>query len=121
MAKKSYAWFERHRDLTFIGINTIIAYPGTEVWRYAKTHGLLPEQVDYRRLVPTTTPSETYIINRTVPPKVFNRFVVDIQRVAWILTQLRLGKSFFGLARFKTWWWMWLRHPLKMIKLFFTV
>lgn len=115
--KTSFRWFESHRDLKFIGINTLIPYPGTTVWSYARKYRLLPEKVDYTRLVPTSTPETTYIINRAVDAKVFNRFVVDIQRVAWVLTQLRLGRSFWGLAKFKTWWWMWLRHPKKTLKI----
>lgn len=115
--KQTFAWFENHKDMKFIGINTIIPFPGTDVWHYALSHNLLPEKVNYKRLVPTSVPSKTYIINRTVPAKTFNRFVTDIQHIAWVLTQVRLGRGFWRLARFKTWWWMWLRYPIKMLRL----
>jgi hypothetical protein len=104
----------------FIGVKTIIPCPGTEVWKTCKTQGLLPEKVDYTRLIPTSIPEQTYIINKTMSHQKYNNVIVDIQRVAWVVTQVRLNNSvrhFFGLANFKTWWWMWLKHPLIMFKL----
>lgn len=117
--KQTFRWFE-HNPLKFIGINTIIPYPGTLIWKYAKHNGLLPENVDYELLVPTSVPSETYIINRSVPKRKFIRFVTEIQRIAWVITQARLHPTvtdFSKMARYKTWWWMWLFHPHRMLKL----
>ena len=121
--KQTFKWFEDNNDLKFIGINTLIPYPGTEVWNLCMTKGLLPKKIDYTKLVPTGTPKETYIVNKTVPEKTFNNFVVHIQRIAWILTQTRLKpsiKAFLNLAQYKTFWWMWLFHPLKILKIIVT-
>lgn len=120
--KENFAWFVKHRDLKFIGINTLIPYPGTQVFCEAQIAGLLPAKVDYEQLIPTSVPSQTYVVNREVSFKRYDRFVVGAQRVAWLLTQLRLGKGFWGLARFKTWWWVWLHHPkLMMSELFYSL
>ena len=124
--QETWRWFEEHNDLAFIGINTIIPYPKTKIWELCRHKGLIPERLDYQRLVPTSVPAETYIVCNTMPHEVFNRFIVDIQRVAWILTQMRLIKrhsrrrfrDFLSMARFPTWWWALLFHPFKVLKAF---
>ncbi|MFB3890347.1 MAG: radical SAM protein [Candidatus Bathyarchaeia archaeon] len=113
-------WWEKTEDLKYFGINTLIPYPGAEVWSYCHRHSLLPKEVDYRRLVPTNVPLNTYIVNRALPEKFYNRVVVDFSRVAWVISQTRLQpgfKQFLKLSRFKTWWWMWFAHPWKMLGL----
>lgn len=115
--KKSFKWFEEHDNLKFIGVNTVIPYPKTKIWEMCKEQGLLPKDMNYRKLIPTSTPKETYIVNNSVDPDEYNAFIVDIQRIAWILTQTRLDhslSSFLKLAHVKTWWWMWLKHPKRM-------
>ena len=121
--RESWKWFENRDSLAFIGINTIIPYPNTTIWEICKSKGLLPKNLDYTRLVPTSVPKKTYIVCDTMPHETFNRFIVDIQRVAWILTQLRLirrqskqrFRDFLGLAQFKTFWWMLAFHPSKLL------
>ncbi len=118
--KQSVKWFEEHNELKFIGINTVIPYPKTTIWEICKAKGLLPNDINYSKLVTTSNPKKTYIINGVVDPEVYSRFIVDIQRIAWILTQTRLDtsfKRFVKLARFKTWWWMWLKHPIRMFRI----
>jgi len=118
--KQTAKWLEANDGLKFITINSMIPYPKTAVWKLAKRKGLLPEKMDYAKLVAGSAYSEVYINNDAVPAKVFNRFIVDIQRVAWILTQTRLKptlKDFFKLSKQKTWWWMWLFHPVRMVRL----
>ena len=117
--KQSFKWFEEHDDLKFIGINTVIPYPKTKIWEICQSKGLLPENMSYTKLIPTSTPKETYIVNNAVNPDIYNKFIVDIQRIAWILTQTRLDssfKNFIKLAHAKTWWWMWIKHPHRMFK-----
>jgi len=80
---------------------------------------MLTEKMDYAKLAAGSFLSETYV-NDVVPTKVFHRFLVDIKRVAWITTQTRLKptlKDFFKLSRQKTWWWMWIFHPFRMVRL----
>jgi radical SAM superfamily enzyme YgiQ (UPF0313 family) len=117
--KQTLRWFERHNELKFFGINTIVPFPGTAVWRLSGQLKLLPDKVDYERLVaPTNIPKSTYIIDRSIDAKIFNRFMVHTGRIAWILTQTRLNRSFWGMSHFATWWWMWLLHPRKMVNIF---
>lgn len=118
--KQTLHWWENADNLKYFGLNTLIPYPGTEVWRYCQTHKLLPENVDYRRLVPTNSPEQTYIVNTTLPEGFYSRLVKDLSRIAWIISQTRLRpgfKEFMKLSKFKTWWWMWVAHPMKMLRL----
>jgi radical SAM superfamily enzyme YgiQ (UPF0313 family) len=118
--KETLRWWENTDNLKFFGLNTLIPYPGTEVWRYCKSHKLLPENVDYRRLVPTNSPKQTYIVDRAVPEDFYSHLVKDLSRIAWLTSQTRLRpgfKEFMKLSKFKTWWWMWIAHPRKMLRL----
>ncbi len=118
--KETMKWWEKTKALKYFGLNTLIPYPGTEVWRYCQSHKLLPEKVDYRRLVPTTSPEQTYIVNRAIPENFYSHLAKDFSRTAWLISQTRLRpgfKEFMKLSKFETWWWMWLVHPDKMLRL----
>ncbi len=112
-------WIEDNWDLKYIGINTVIPYPKTKIWDICEEKGLLPKNVDYTKLVPTSTPKDTYIVADMVEPEKYNTFVIDLQRKVWILTQTRLNpslKNFMKNAKMKKWWWLWLKHPYFMAK-----
>ena len=114
-------WCENEANLKFFAFNTLIPYPGTAVWKLCRWKKLLPENVDYTRLIPTGTPKKTYIVNKGVCPEVFNTLVVDAGRIAWIYSETRQNKSlknFCRLSAHPTWWWLWLYHPLKMLRIF---
>ncbi len=116
---QTFKWIEDNWDLKFMGVNTIIPYPKTKIWDICKEKGLLPENVDYARLVPTVTPKDTYIVNDMVDPEEYSAFIIDIHRRASILTQTRLNpslKHFLKNAKMKRWWWLWLKHPYFMAK-----
>lgn len=110
---------EKLGDLKFAGINTMIPYPGTAVWNYAKKHDLLPENVDYASMMPRLSPRQTYIVDTSVDAEEYNKFLVDAARVCWALTNARTHglKGFVRSAKYKTWLWMWLFHPFKMVKI----
>ena len=114
-------WCENEPNLKFFAFNTLIPYPGTAIWKLCQWKKLLPENVDYTRLIPTGTPKKTYIVNKAVCPEVFNTLVVDAGRIAWIYSETRQNKSlknFCRLAAHPTWWWLWLYHPRKMLRIF---
>ena len=118
--KKTLQWWENTDNLKYFGLNTLIPYPGTEVWRYCQSHKALPESVDYHRLVPTREPRLTYIVNHVLPSDFYNKLILDLGRIAWVITQTRLHpglKEFLKLSKFTTWWWMWIQHPRKMTRL----
>lgn len=112
--KQTFKYF-KDTQLSFIGVNTIIPYPKTELWSLCKQLGLLPEKIDYERLVPTSNPEATYIVDNAVPKQQYVNFIKYVQRVAWLYTQVRCGRNFWSLAKYRTWWWAWLAHPLEMI------
>jgi hypothetical protein len=98
----------------------LIPYPGTEVWKLCKAKGLLPEKVDYSRLIPTARPQDTYVIDYAVSLKAYSFFMKDIVRVAWLIQTTRMTPSlrkFFGMVWVPSWWWVLLLHPLKMAKI----
>jgi len=122
--KRVFRWFEQNDSITFFGLNTLIPYPGTPVWNYAKRIKSLPDQVDYERLVPTNYPEQTYIINLAVNPKIYSRFVKDLAYCSWLYSKSRSHKGFkpfFGLAKNKTFWYVLLVHPGRFLHMVKTV
>ena len=117
--KMTFQWILDHEGLVTIGTNTLIPYPGTEVWELCMKLGLLPEKVDYERLVPTYLPHKTYIVNRVVPPKAFIQFMITTSRMGRIITYARFKglRGFLSWCRKPVWWWAWLKHPRMMIKI----
>ncbi len=118
--KQTFKWFEKHEELKFMGVNTVIPYPKTKIWEICISKGLLPKDLDYAKLVPTSKPIDTYIVDDKVDPKTYNQFIIDVQRMSWILMQTRVDpslKKFIKLASVKTWWWMWLKYPMRMAKI----
>ena len=118
--RETLDWCENEKDLMWYGFNTLIPYPGTTVWRICQDKKLLPRNVDYRRLVPTGVPSRTYIVNHDVPLEKYQRTLIYAGIAAWFFSQARQHRSlrhFFSMATQPTWWWMWLFHPRKMLKI----
>lgn len=123
---ETLSFIENHEELAFIGVNVLIPYPSTEVWRLCRKKGLLPEKLDYTKLVPTSKADNTYIVCDTMSAKEFKRLVLDIQRIAIVTEKTRLVykssrtpvRDFLGLFRHKLYWYMVLRHPKRMASLF---
>jgi len=118
---ESFEWILNQDGLVFVGVGTIIPYPATTVWRTCIEKKLLPNPVDYDRLVPTAYSTRTYIINQTMKPENYEKFLVKVARVTRLYCDLRLNpsiKHFFGLAKSKRWWWTLVFHPRHMFQLF---
>jgi len=119
--KESLSWIEKQDELKGIGAGTLIPYPQTTVWDICMGKGLLPKHVDYEKLIPTSDPEKTYIINRAVPDSVYVRFMHDMGRVVWALSQVRANstlKQLVTLFRHPSAWYVAGFHPLLMLKLF---
>ncbi len=118
--KRSFKWFENQDTLKFIGINTLVPFPGTPVWELAKAKGYLPENVDYTKLIPPTFPDKTYLIDKAVSLKSYSRFFWDIQRTAWVISQVRQFPSFqhfLRLMKTPSFWKTFIWHPLVVLRL----
>lgn len=114
--KQTFKWFENHHSISYFGLNVLTPFPTTPIWRLCRKYGLLPEKVDYERLVPTNRPSETYIINDCVHPKMLDWFVRDVAKLSWMYSQTRINRSvsaFLRLARLPVFWYTLLLHPRK--------
>lgn len=115
-----------HPQFVFVGVNVLVPYPGTEIYSICQKKGLLPEKVDYRKLVPTSKAEETYVVCDTVNPKYFKNLVMDAQRRTWVIARTHLLKQtkqypvFDWLKHFKlqVWNWMLFNHPKNMLQLF---
>jgi anaerobic magnesium-protoporphyrin IX monomethyl ester cyclase len=118
-----------HKQFVFVGVNVLIPYPGTEVWDYCKQNGLLPEVVDYRKLIPTSKAEDTYIVCNKLEPEKFRQLVMDAQRRSWVIAKTHLIKQSSNHAlfdwlkkyRLPVWWWETVRHPIEMFHLFVEV
>ncbi|MGD9131308.1 MAG: radical SAM protein [Candidatus Bathyarchaeota archaeon] len=115
-----------HPQFVFVGINVLVPYPGTEVFSICQKMGLLPEKVDYRKLIPTSKAEDTYTVCDTVNPEYFRRLVTDAQRRTWVIARTHLLKQtkkypiFKWLKHFRlaVWNWMLFNHPKNMLQLF---
>lgn len=116
--QETYDWCANNEALVFYGVNVLTPYPGTEIWKYCVTHGLLPEPLDYEKLIPPQYPSDSMV--SSLPHKQFRRAVVDFHRTAWLTSKVRLDpsfKTFFKSAKTFTWWYLWVTHPRTVFKL----
>jgi anaerobic magnesium-protoporphyrin IX monomethyl ester cyclase len=114
----SIKFFVNSPKLVSIALNVLTPYPGTKVWSDCQEAGLLPKKVDYSTLVPT---KESGFNVCTAKQKDFEAFLKHADRITFIFRTVRFKpgmKTFFGLWRAKTWWWMWLVHPKYMVILF---
>jgi radical SAM superfamily enzyme YgiQ (UPF0313 family) len=118
--KQSFKWFEEQDTLKFIGINTLVPFPGTPAWELAKRRGTLPEKVDYEKLAPPTFPDKTYLIDDAVSLKPYTRFFWDIIRTTWVMGQVRQKPhllEFLRLTRHPSFWKVLSLHPFKVMRL----
>ncbi len=118
--KETMNWCWKNHNLVFFGINVLTPYPGTEVWKYCAKNNLLPKGLSYEQLIPPQYPNSNMIIVSTLPKKAFLKMVIDFHRMAWLHTQVRLSpklKTFFKLSIAPSWWYLWLTHPITVLKL----
>ncbi len=102
--------------LSTFGLGTLIPYPETDVWKLARAKGLLPEHVDYERLVPTSKPKNIYIFNTVMSNDEYDRFVVDASRLGHGLVRVRRAKGLkrFSLVSHGVFWYL-LKYPQAFI------
>ncbi len=113
-------WCWENDNLCFFGINILTPYPGTAVWKDCQAFGLIPEDINYERLIPPRYPNESMLVVSTLPRKKFLRYVIDFHRLGWIHSQVRCNpslKTFFGLAIAPSWWYLWLKYPKPVFRL----
>lgn len=122
-------FIEDHPQLCFIGINILIPYPGTEAFDICVENGLLPEKVDYRKLVPTSIADRTYIVNNSEGREAYSSYLMDIQRRAWLIGKTNFFVQmydvplfkFFKLMRTKSFWIVALKYPRLFSRLMFRI
>jgi anaerobic magnesium-protoporphyrin IX monomethyl ester cyclase len=114
---ETFAWIQRSGSLKFANFNTLIPFPETSVDKLCRRRGWLPKVVDYTRFVMTNRVTSTYIVDKAVSLKEFNRFLIHAQRVAWVLFRLRLGTRFRQLLNDLHFWYVLFYHPCKMLKM----
>ncbi|MFA5366072.1 MAG: hypothetical protein WC325_12895 [Candidatus Bathyarchaeia archaeon] len=115
---ETFQFFLDTPEITFMNANVLTPYPGTQVWKELNL-----KNVDYSKLLPTDELGNEINFS-CVSNREFARFMRDLKRVRWVVQSVRFKpcfKTFFGLWRAKTWWWMWLFYPDCMFKLFWQV
>jgi radical SAM superfamily enzyme YgiQ (UPF0313 family) len=122
----TFKFFEDNENLAYAGINVLTAYPGTKLFHLAKEKGLLPKQIDYKRLIPTSEIETAYSLSINVGKRDFQKFIVNARRIAYIITRVRLivrssnhkKWDFLKLFKLHVMWWMMVAHPRKTWKLY---
>ncbi|MFA5365933.1 MAG: radical SAM protein [Candidatus Bathyarchaeia archaeon] len=112
--KENFKFYLDTSEITFMNANVLTPYPGTQVWKELEL-----KNVDYDKMLPTNE-GDVAVNYSAVSDLEFKRFILEVKRVSWLVQSIRfhpcLG-AFFGLWRAKTWWWMWLKHPVIMFRL----
>jgi len=121
--RESFNWIKKQKHLCFASSGVLIPYPATEVWRRSQELKLLPENVDYSRLVLTYFVKDTYLLNQVVSINVFAKFLINAARMSRLYAKRNHLKSLhaFVAAMYKrpVFYWAWLFHPLQMINITF--
>jgi len=115
--KVTFNWLLKHGSLKFVNLNSLVPFPGTAVYKFCQRNGLLPKVVDYERFVQTNHIKETYVIDNAVDLRVYSRFMLHAQRITWILSLLRCGRSFRSLINDLHLWYILVYHPIKLFKM----
>jgi len=123
--RESFIWVTKQKHISFASSGVLVPFPGTEVWMKSQELKLLPENVDYSRLVLTYFVKDTFVVNQVVPLNDFANFMVNTARMARIYANRNYLKSLwkFTAAMYKrpVFYWAWLFHPLQMLKIVFRI
>jgi len=121
--RESFNWVMNQKNISFASSCVLVPYPATEVWRRSQELKLLPETVDYSRLMLTQFVKDTYMLNTVVPLNDFAKFMVHTSRLARIhakRNQLRsLWKFIVAMCKRSVFYWAWMFHPRQMLKITF--
>lgn len=121
--RESFRWLTKQKHISFASTGVLIPYPGTEVWRKSLELKLLPENVDYSRLVLTSDVKGTYVLDQVVPLNAFAKFMTNTARMSRIYAKMNYLKSWrkFTVAMYRrsVFYWAWLFHPWQMFNITF--
>jgi len=119
--RESFNWVTKQKHICFASSGVLIPFPATEVWWKSQELKLLPEKLDYSRLVLTYFVMDTYIVNQVVPLNVFAKFMINTTRMARIYAKRNylksLRKFITDMCKRPVFYWAWLFHPYQMIKI----
>jgi anaerobic magnesium-protoporphyrin IX monomethyl ester cyclase len=115
--KVTFSWCMKQGSMKWINLNSLVPFPGTAVYKSCRRNGLLPERLDYERFVITNHVKQTYVVDSAVDMRVYNRFLVHAQRITWVLSFLRCGNSFRSLLGDLHLWYLWVFHPVKLLRM----
>lgn len=122
--KQTFNWALNHPNLSFIGISILGPFPGTKVWDLCIKKGLLPSNINYEKLwTDVSSDINTYLVS-AVPRKDFIRFIKDISKTAWLISQIRSKpsiKKFLFIMGFPSVWKIIANHPQIVIKELFNI
>ena len=112
--KETFNWILTHKTLKFVGISILAPYPGTKVWDLCNRRGLLPEKINYERIIQDASPEINTFFVTTVPQEAFVRFMKDVNRTTWFLSEVRPQRSvkkFVFMLGVPTVWRVIANHP----------
>jgi radical SAM superfamily enzyme YgiQ (UPF0313 family) len=118
--KRTFKWITEQDTLKFMDYNTMIPYPGTPVWKWAKAKGCLPNKIDYAKYSAKCFSDSDYLVDKTVSVKNYVRFFNDITFATWVITQFRRFphfKTLLRLIRTDTFWRVSISHPFLVLGL----
>jgi anaerobic magnesium-protoporphyrin IX monomethyl ester cyclase len=104
------AEFIKHTAIDRVGVLITTPFPGTKLWEWCEEHHLIPEQVDYAKLM---TSEISIPACDTIPPQVINTFAQKIRTRVSPVTFTEIWKAIRShpLLLYKS-----IRHPLKTLK-----
>jgi len=121
--QESFNWIKKQKHISFASSGVLIPYPATEVWRKSQELKLLPENVDYSRLILTYFVEDTYNMNQIVPLNVFAKFMINTARMSRIYAKRNhlksLRKFMADMCKRPVFYWAWMFHPYQMINITF--
>jgi len=120
--KETWRWIEHHEGIKLINLCIMTPYPRTRIHELCVKKGLLPEKLDYGRLIMTEAAENTYLVS-AVPDKYFSTFIRDARRMSWLLSSCRLirvqsehkFRDYLRLMKVNTFWWVALFHFSKTV------
>jgi len=121
--RESFNWIKKQKHLSFASSGVLIPYPATETWRRSQELKLLPDKVDYSRLILTYFVKDTYLLNQVVPINVFAKFMINTARMSRLYAKRNHLKTLWNftaaMCKRPVFYWAWLFHPLQMINITF--
>lgn len=112
--KSVLEWVAQQDGIKFMDYNTMVLYPKTKVWEYAKNHGLLPDDKCYTLWADKLQREDKYFIDKALTLKEYTKFFKNLERTTWVLTEVREcpnARTLLRLFRTDTFWRVACTHP----------